>query len=205
MEKVDFKKIFPDYKAKHHVLEIVEIPERQYLMVDGHGDPNTAQEYADALSAIYPIAYGIKFSSKGKGKDFVVPPLECLWSAEDYSSFTDKRDKNKWNWTAMVLMPEWITPQDFEQAFEKAKSKKDVSPALDQVRLQAMSEGTCVQTLHIGSYDDEAEILAKMHDEFIPQHHLAFNGLHHEIYFNDPRKTAVEKLRTILRQPVLSV
>lgn len=202
MTKVDLKKALPDYRAKQHELTIVDIPPRHYLMVDGHGDPNTSQEFADAISALYPVAYKLKFASKRKlDKDFVVMPLEALWWADDMSSFTAGRDKSKWDFTLMILQPDWIT-QDMFVAVMQQVAKKDAPTDLGKVRFEELHEGTCVQTLHIGSFDDEAEILATMHDKFIPQHGLSFAGKHHEIYFSDFRKVAPDKLRTILRQPV---
>ncbi len=200
-EKVDFKKALASYRAPKGSFEIIDVPERQYLMIDGHGDPNT-EPYAEALEALYPVAYKLKFASKREiGRDYVVPPLEALWWAEDMRAFTSARDKSQWDWTVMILAPEWIDANMFTAAIAQVGAKE--RPArLDDVRLQSLAEGRCVQTLHVGSFDDEAGVLARMHEEFMPQHGLAFAGKHHEIYFTDPRRTAPEKLRTILRQPV---
>lgn len=174
----------------------------QYLMIDGHGNPNTAQEYKDALTTLYPVAYKLKFMSKKQlDKDYVVPPLEGLWWAEDMQHFTSSRDKSQWDWTMMILTPDWITADMFAHVLAEL-SKKDVPPALAKLRLETLSEGLCVQTLHIGSYDDEAPVLQKMHDEFIPDQGYRMAKKHHEIYIGDPRKVAPEKLRTILRQPI---
>ncbi len=171
-------------------------------MVDGHGDPNTAQEYTDAISALYPIAYKLKFASKQDlGEDYVVMPLEALWWASDMDSFTTNRDKSQWNWTAMIMVPDWINRDMFDAAIA-AVAAKDHPASLDKVRLDTFREGRCVQTLHIGSYDDETEILAKLHHEYIPNAGLRITGKHHEIYFSDFRRVEPSKLRTILRQPV---
>jgi hypothetical protein len=202
MNKVDFKKTLPIYQAKHRQLSVIEIPPMQYLMIDGYGDPNTSQEFKTAITTLYPIAYKIKFASKEElHKDFVVMPLEGLWWAEDMSSFTTARDKSKWSFTLMIMQPDWVTKEMFAAAVAKVAVK---DPALDltKVRFETLNEGKCVQTLHIGSFDDEAETLAKMHNEFIPQHKLQMTGKHHEIYLSDFRRVAPEKLRTILRQPV---
>lgn len=203
-EKVDLKKALPGYTAKHGEFAIIEVPEQRYLMIDGHGDPNTSSEYAHALQALYPVAYKLKFMSKRElGQDYVVMPLEGLWWAEDMSSFTENRNKSLWHWTMMIMIPDWIERSMFESITEELR-EKDPPPALALVRFESFSEGRCVQTLHIGSYDDEAQTLRRMHQEFIPEHGLELTGKHHEIYLSDPRRAAPEKLRTILRQPTRS-
>lgn len=202
MQKVDFKKTLPDYTAKHHELSIVDIPPRQYLVIDGHGDPNSSPEFAEAIRALYPVAYKLKFASKLElGKDYVVMPLEGLWWADDMSSFTTARDKSQWDFTLMILQPDWITEDMFKAAIQKV-SEKDPPANLDKVRFATLNEGKCVQTLHIGSFDTEAEVLEKIHHEFVPENNLTLTGKHHEIYLSDFRKVAPGKLRTILRQPV---
>ena len=202
VSKIDFKKTLNSYKSKHHQIQIIDMPRMQYLMVDGHGDPNSSEDFKDAIEALYPVAYKLKFASKIElDKDYVVMPLEGLWWAEDMSSFTTDRDKSKWDFTLMIMQPDWITKEMFELALRKVKEKN--SPAkLDQIRFETLDEGKCVQTLHIGSFDDEAEILAKIHDKFVPENELKLSGKHHEIYLSDFRKVSPDKLRTILRQPV---
>jgi hypothetical protein len=202
-DKVDFKKTLDSYRARQGQFRIVEIPELQYLMVDGHGDPNSSPAYVDALEAMYPVAYTLKFASKQQfGRDYVVPPLEGLWWSDDMAVFTTARDKSRWDWTMMLMVPEWIDHAMFEAAREKVAAK--AAPArLSEVRLQSLSEGMAVQTLHVGSFDDEAAVLEHMHHTFIPAQGLRMTGTHHEIYLSDFRKVAPEKLRTILRQPVL--
>jgi hypothetical protein len=200
--KTDFKKTLDSYKARRGEFRIIDVAQLQYLMVDGVGDPNTAQEYTDAIGALYPIAYKLKFASKQDlGKDYVVMPLEALWWASDMDSFTTNRDKSQWNWTAMIMVPDWINRDIFDAAMA-AVAAKDRPASLDKVRLDTLREGRCVQTLHIGSYDDESEILAKLHHEYIPNAGLRMTGKHHEIYFSDFRRVEPSKLRTILRQPV---
>lgn len=202
MIKTDFKKTLDSYHAKHGEFRVVEIPPMQYVMVDGHGDPNTSHEFTDALEALYPVAYKLKFDSKRElDRDYVVPPLEGLWWADDMEAFTATRDKSQWDWTMMLMTPQWITKEMFDAAKAKA-SEKSMPKSLAKVRLETLAEGTCVQTLHFGSYDDEAPVLEKMHTEFIPQNGFTMTGKHHEIYFSDFRKVAPEKLRTILRQPI---
>lgn len=202
VDKVDLKTQLPAYRAPRGRYEIVDVPDADYLMVDGAGDPNTSPAYADALAALYPVAYALKFASRRElERDYVVPPLEGLWWADDMSTFTTARDKTRWSWTMMLMVPEWVPATFVDDAVARVREKG--APArLDDVRLARLSEGRCVQTLHVGSYDDEAPILDRMHDEFIPAHDLRLSGTHHEIYLSDARRVAPEKLRTILRQPV---
>ena len=201
-EKTDFKKNLDAYQAKHDQFRIVDVPDLQYLMIDGHGDPNTSPAYAEAIQALFPVAYKLKFASKRDlGRDYVVMPLEGLWWAEDMDSFTTTRDKSQWDWTLMIMVPDWIDHEMFDAAVEQAGAK-DRPARLGDLRLESLAEGRCVQTLHIGSYDDEADVLSRMHHDFIPDNGLRMVGRHHEIYLSDARKVAPEKLRTILRQPV---
>jgi hypothetical protein len=202
MTKIDFKKSLDSYSAKQHIFRILDVPKLQYLMIDGHGDPNASQEFKDAITALYPIAYKLKFASKQQlDRDYVVMPLEGLWWADDMTTFTSARDKSKWNFTLMIMQPDWITKAMFDAAVQKV-SEKDPPLNLAQVRFETYEEGLCVQTLHVGSFDDEATILGEMHDEFIPSQGLRMTKKHHEIYLSDFRKVAPGKLRTILRQPV---
>lgn len=200
--KVNFKKSLDSYQARHHEFRVLDVPPLQYLAADGHGDPNTAAEYADAIGALYPVAYKIKFASKlDLGRDYVVPPLEALWWASDMDAFTRARDKSTWDWTAMIMVPDWIPSHMFDDAVAAAAAKNRPT-GLDRVRFETLDEGRCVQTLHLGSYDDEADVLAQLHHDFIPNAGLTMTGKHHEIYLNDARKVEPAKLRTILRQPV---
>src|SRR5664279_412572 len=199
--KTDLKKTLDSYRAKHNQFRIVTVPKHQYLMVDGHGDPNTSKEFVDAIEALYPVAYRLKFASKiGLGKDYVVPPLEGLWWAKDMKSYT-LGDKSNWDWTLMILTPDWITQDMFDVAV-KTVSEKSAPSSLLKLRLETLDEGLCVQTLHIGSYDSETAIINQMHSEFLPENGLKLVGRHHEIYLSDMRKVAPEKLKTIIRQPV---
>ena len=199
--KTDFKKSLDCYQAQHGEFRILDVPPLVYLMIDGHGDPNTA-EYADAIGALYPVAYKLKFASKQDlGRDYVVPPLEALWWAPDMQVFTSARDKSKWNWTAMIMVPGWVTIEMFHDTVAKVAAKNRPT-SLDRVRVETLREGACVQTLHIGSYEDETDVLAELHHDFIPNSGLRMTGKHHEIYLTDPRKVEASRLRTILRQPV---
>ncbi|MEQ6903082.1 GyrI-like domain-containing protein [Nocardioides sp. YIM 152588] len=203
--KVDLKKELDCYRARRDELRVLDVPAQRFVMVDGHGDPNAAPEYADALAALYPVSYQLKFASKRElDRDYVVMPLEGLWWADDMASFTTGRDKSRWDWTMMILVPDWIPAEMVDAAITRA-GEKDPPAALDRVRLEALEEGTCVQALHVGPYDAEGPLLARMHEEFLPAHGLRPTGKHHEIYLGDPRRVAPEKLRTILRQPVAPV
>ncbi len=148
------------------------------------------------------VAYKLKFSSKRDlGRDYVVMPLEGLWRADDMAFLTALRDKSRWDWMLMIMVPDWLDQHMFDAAIEQA-GVKDRPARLDAIRLESLSEGRCVQTLHVGSFDDEADVLARMHHEFIPENGLRMVGKHHELYLSDSRRVAPEKLRTILRQPV---
>jgi hypothetical protein len=202
MSKVDFKKEYKELYAPPKKFAIVEVPEMQFLMINGHGDPNVAQEYRDAVETLYAVAYKLKFTSKKQlDKDYTVPPLEGLWWAENMDTFTTSRDKSQWDWTMMIMTPEWITAGMFIEAVEQVSQSKNL-PALDRIRLERYAEGLSVQIMHIGSYDEEGPTLMKMHSEFIPENGYVENGKHHEIYLGDPRKVVPEKLKTVLRQPI---
>ncbi|NMD97114.1 hypothetical protein HF877_17205 [Rhodococcus sp. BL-253-APC-6A1W] len=201
-EKIDFKKTLDAYRATRGEFRIVDVPDMWYLMIDGVGDPNTSPAFADAIKSLYPVAFTLKFASKRElGRDYVVPPLEGLWWSEDMASFTSARDKSHWNWTLMVMVPEWIERDLVAAALDRVAATSTPVRRGD-VRLEPLVEGRCVQTLHVGSFDDEADVLAELHDEFVPGNGLRMVGKHHEIYLSDFRRTAPEKLRTILRQPV---
>lgn len=204
---IDPKKTLDAYRAKKGEFRLVEVPAMRYLMVDGAGDPNTAPAYAAAVAALFPIAYTLKFASRAQlGVDTVVMPLEGLWHAPDMQAFTTRRDKSAWLWTLMIMVPDHVTHEMFVAAVDtvevKLATKKQVSPALRSVRLETLDEGLSVQTLHVGSYDDEAPVLDELHHRFIPENGLRMTGRHHEIYLSDVRRVAPAKLRTILRQPV---
>lgn len=214
LTKTDLKKTLDTFRARQGELRLLELPPTRYLMVDGEGDPNTAQEYADALAALYPAAYALKFASKRElGRDYVVPPLEALWWADDMSLFTTARDKSTWRWTAMIMVPDWVETDLVDAAIDTARAKASTSrhsrandsqpsPALDLLRHGILHEGLCVQTLHVGAYDDEGPVLEEIHERFLPEHGLTLTGRHHEIYLSDSRRVTPARLRTILRQPV---
>lgn len=202
--KFDVKRTLDGYRARAGEFRTIELAPTRYLMVDGAGDPNEPDgEYAAALAALYPVAYALKFASKRiLGRDYVVPPLEARWWADDLAAFTTRRDKRRWRWTAMLLVPDWLGPADVDAALTRVVASTPPPDALARVRDEVLDEGLCVQTLHVGPYDDEGPVLAQLHDEIIPAAGLRMTGPHHEIYLGDPRRAAPATLRTILRQPV---
>ncbi|MEV7890706.1 GyrI-like domain-containing protein [Streptomyces sp. NPDC002817] len=188
------------YAPKNTVWAIVDVPEQQFLAIDGTGNPNTAPAYAQAVEALYSVAYTLKFANKRTGGgDFVVAPLEGLWWADRPEAFTSGA-KDSWHWTMLINMPSCITKEMIEDAKQTALTKKKI-PTISRLRHLTLHEGRSAQVLHIGSYDDEAPVLHELHHSYLDANGLRPSGLHHEIYLSDPRKTASEKLKTILRQP----
>ncbi|MBW8881183.1 MAG: GyrI-like domain-containing protein [Asticcacaulis sp.] len=205
MSKIDFKAEYKSlYSAPQKDFVLVEVPPLSYLMFDGHGDPNTAPVYQQAVEALYSLSYTLKFMSKRAfDRDYVVGPLEGLWWAEDMAAFTARR-KSDWSWTMMILQPDWILPAHLAAARAEVLMKKGL-PGVEAVRLETLDEGLCAQILHIGSYDDETPTLQRLHAEWLPANGLVETGHHHEIYLSDPRKVEPAKLKTLLRQPVRRV
>jgi hypothetical protein len=205
-KKIDFKKTLKElYKPSAREISIVEVPEMQFIMIDGIGSPGEAQEYTDAISVLYPVAYKNKFDSKKMGKDFVVPPLEGLWWADDMDDFR-KANRNRWKWTMMIMQPDWITNEMIKQSIKSTKEKKpDISNVIDDLRFEKYHEGKSAQIMYIGPYSDEGPTIEKIH-KFIKSKGGNFDGnkhKHHEIYLSDPRRTKPENLKTIIRQPYI--
>ncbi len=198
MASVDLKKLRGDYSPKE-IPEIVEIPARQFLMIDGAGDPNTAEEYRHAIEALYPLAYALRAALKqASGVAYVVMPLEGLWWAEDMQDFS-AADKSNWLWTSMIGLPEAVTSSMIEETLPRVTKEKNLV-AGERVRVAQFNEGTAAQILHIGPYAAEEPTIAALH-QFIADNGYQLSGKHHEIYLSDPRKTDPAKLRTIIRQP----
>ncbi len=206
MQTIDFKKD-PTYKAKTSP-QIVTIPPMTFVMVDGHGAPeskdDTPTEFQEAFGIIYGIVYTIKFWDKkhptppGYAK-FSMPPAEALWYMADGSDF-DMTKPSKWSWTLMHRVPDFVSPQYFGEVVA-AVSEQKKSDVFKRARLQVFEEGECVQIMHIGPYSEEAKDIATMH-QYAKEQGYRLHGKHHELYFGDPRRSAPEKLKTILRQPV---
>lgn len=200
MEKLDLKKTRKElFTGSLNRFVPMEAPPVVYFMVDGHGDPNSAPEYMLAVESLYATAYAAKFICKAKGRDFVVSPLEGLWSAPNPESFTARR-KDEWDWTLMIMVPDFMDEETFQEA--KVRSASKLGELSATLRLETLHEGLCLQALHVGSYDDEGPLLARLHDEIMPEGGYSFGGRHHEIYLSDPRKTPAQKLKTLIRQPV---
>lgn len=179
---------------------ILEVPALQFIMVDGHGDPNVAPEYVAAVQTLYGLAYTLKFHiKKTLGIDYGVMALEGLWWTPDMTTFSTAR-KSDWNWTMMIMQPDLVTPALFEEAKKQAVAKGK-APLAEKARLETFHEGTCVQILYFGPYADEGPTIASLH-QFATNQGYTLTGKHHEIYMNDPRKVVPEKIKTIIRQPI---
>ncbi len=201
MKKVDYKKELKHlYKPSANKVDIVDVPKMNYLMVDGHGDPNTSEEFKEAIEALFALSYTMKFMVKKEMEiDYGVMPLEGLWWIDDMSKF-DLDHKEDWEWTVMIMQPEVITNKILEKAIEKVKEKKDAK-ALSKIEFQPFQEGKAAQTLHIGPFSKEGPTIRKVHD-FITENSGKLKGRHHEIYLSDIRRAAPERWKTIIRQPM---
>ena len=200
MAKIDFKKAMKEfYGPPKGKFTIVDVPEMNFLMIDGHGDPNTNPDYQAVCNALYSMAYGIKFALKPQGIDYVLPPLEGLWWTQEMALFS-VYNKEAWLWTMMVMQPPEVTFDLVEQIRAEQADKKDL-PALAGLRFEPYHEGLSVQTMYVGAFADEGPTIASMH-AFIAEQGYEPAGKHHEVYLSDPRRTAPDKLKTVVRQPV---
>jgi hypothetical protein len=206
MEKLDLTKKYKSYFTAKTKPELVEIETANFISICGKGDPS-GKDFSNRIETLYPLAYTIKFSCKAKGKDFVVSKLEGLWWFDEkkyanktISNTSVEVPRSEWEYRLLIRLPDYVTQQDFELAIETITRKKN-SPLFKEVAFFTMTEGVCIQMLHLGPYSTEPESL-KIISEFSNEHKLIKNGFHHEIYLSDFRKTAPEKLKTILREPV---
>ena len=202
-EKLELKKERKDlYQPSPKKPVIIDVPEMAFLMIDGAGNPNTHPDYKAAVEALYGTAYTIKFAcKKALGRDFVVMPLEGLWWGMPLNKgVLTEADKDQFQWTMMIRQPDFVTAEMVRDAAAEAARKKDL-PALEGLRFERYAEGLSVQIMHIGPYDAEGPLIARMH-QFAFNEGYRLHGKHHEIYLGDPRRTAPEKLKTVLRQPV---
>jgi len=203
MEKIDYKKQLKEsYQAKTNNPVTVNVPKMNYILIDGHGDPNTSQEYIDAIQTLYPVAYAIKFMCKKELEfDYGVMPLEGLWWTEKMADFKVD-NKSNWLWTAMIMQPDIVTKDIFERAVKQIAEKKNPT-SLDKIRFETYKEGRSAQVMYVGPYSGEGPTIIELH-EFINQQGGNLdetNKHHHEIYLGDPRRTDPSKLKTIIRQP----
>ena len=200
MAKVDLRKDLKHlYNPSSKAFTVVDVPPLAFLMVDGHGDPNTGPAYQQAMEALYSVSYTVKFALKPQGIDYAVMPLEGLWWMEDMAELC-LTAKDRWDWTMMIAQPEWVTAELVERVRGQVARKKDL-PALPALRLETYQEGLAAQILYFGAYEDEGPTIARLH-AFIEAEGYERSGKHHEIYLGDPRRTPPEKLKTVIRQPM---
>lgn len=200
-DKIDLKKDMKAlYQASAKEPAVVEVPPLRYLMVDGEGDPNTAPAYAEAVEALFSVAYTAKFMVK-KGPqaiDYGVMPLEGLWWSDDLTAFRTGA-KDRWKWTAMVLQPDFVSDALIGTAIDEVRNKKKL-PGVERLRLDSLTEGRCAQILHVGPFSEEGPTIERLH-AFITAR-SALRGKHHEIYLSDIRRAEPAKWKTIVRQPM---
>jgi hypothetical protein len=201
MSKIDYKKQFkPQYTAPD-APELIEVPAFNYLAIDGRGNPNTAPAYQEAVSALYKLAYAIRFHMRDEeGLDFGVMPLEGLWWVEDMDQFS-YADKSNWAWTMLIMQPEAVK-QAVVEAMRKKVADKHNPPRLAEIELRTLEEGRSAQVMHHGPYADEKPTVDRLH-AFIDAQGLTPHLKHHEIYLKDPHRSKPENLLTILRHPVM--
>ena len=202
MVKYDFKKEKKNlYYPSDKLVSVVDVPRMNFLMIDGQGDPNTSQEYQDAMETLFPVSYKTKFlSKKQNNQDYVVMPLEGLWWAENMEEFNIE-NKESWKWTVMIMQPEFITKELISMAMEDVESKKNLA-SISKVRFEKFSERLSAQIMHMGPYGAaEALTVEKLHD-FIDKSGYKIRDKHHEIYISDMRRTKPERLKTVIRQPI---
>ena len=200
MEKIDLKKEYKQlYQPSSREVVRVDVPELNFLMVDGEGDPNTNQSYQEAVEVLFGVSYALKFMVK-KGSqaiDYGVMPLEGLWWAEDMSVFT-AGDKNNWLWTMMIMQPNYVSKEMVAKAMQDVGKKKNPA-ALSKLRFETFTEGKAAQIMHIGPFTEEGPTVEKVH-QFIDSIGKR-SGKHHEIYLTDIRKADPAKWKTVIRQP----
>ena len=205
----DYKKEYKEFYQPPKKPGLIEIPEMNYIAVRGKGNPNLPDgEYKSSIGLLYGIAYTIKMSHMGNHKingyfPYVVPPLEGLWWQKGTTQI-DYSHKEDFEWISMIRLPDFVTKEEFNWAVLEATEKKQTD--FSKVEFFPYMEGLCVQCMHIGSYDDEPATLQLMDDfirkeGYIPD--LSGTRRHHEIYLSDPRRTKPERLRTVIRQPVI--
>jgi len=199
--KVDLKKELKHlYQTSAKEVVQVEVPTFQFLMIDGAGDPNKSQEYAEAVEALFSVSYTAKFMVKKGAQriDYAVMPLEGLWWSDDMSAFITN-DRSKWKWTMMIMQPHFVEDAVIQAAIVEVKRKKAL-PAVNSLRLENFSEGLCAQILHIGPFSEEGPTIRRVHDFIGARSTLA--GKHHEVYLSDIRRADPTKWKTIIRQPM---
>ena len=201
MAKIDLKNELRElYYPSAKQVTTVNVPVFNFLMIDGEGDPNTSQQYKEAVEALFSVSYAIKFMlKKGRGIDYGVMPLEGLWWADDMKTFSLER-KEGWKWTSVIMQPNHVSAEEVALGIEQTRKKKGLK-VLSTLRFESYPEGLAAQIMHIGPFSTEQANIKKIHEYILNSGHTLV-GKHHEIYLSDPRKTDPEKLKTILRQPM---
>ena len=200
MTKPDYKKDLKHlYFPPQGKFTVVDVPSMNFLMIDGHGDPNHSLQYQQVVEALYSLSYSLKFALKPQGVEYSVAPLEGLWWMEDMREFS-MLTKDRWDWRMMIMQPQPVTAELVARMTAEVQRKKDL-PALEGLRFEAYEEGLAMQVMYLGAYADEGPTIARMH-AFIAEQGYALRGKHHEIYLGDPRRAAPEKLKTVIRQPI---
>lgn len=200
MDKIDLKKeLKAIYNPSVKEVSVVDVPSMNFLLIDGEGSPSSPQ-YREAIEALFSVSYALKFmAKKTQGVDYAVMPLEGLWWADDMTKFSAE-SKDEWKWTAMIMQPKYVTAQDVKAAIEQTRKKKNL-PAMSKLRFESFHERKAAQIMHVGPFSAEGPNITKIHDAIKKSGH-ELTGKHHEIYLNDLTKTAPEKLKTVLRQPM---
>ena len=209
MEKLDYKKKFKELYQPSAKPALIDVPEMIFFAVEGAGDPNKCREYKEAMEILYGLSFTVKMSKMNNTQpegyfEYVVPPLEGLWYQESTNGIDYSR-KDDFHWISMIRQPEFVTEEVFEIA-KAVLSKKKPSLDISKARFMRYTEGLCVQLMHTGPYDDEPASIAKL-ERFAEENGYAEDfgtgRYHHEIYLSDPRKCAPERLRTVIRHPVI--
>ncbi len=201
MIKIDFKKELKHlYNPSSKKVTIVDVSKMNFLKIDGVGDPNTTKEYKDTVEALFAVSYALKFMiKKGRAVDYGVMPLEGLWWIDDMSQFSIEH-KELWRWTSMIMQPEFVVEDLVNKALVQVEEKKKLL-ALSKIRFESFYEGLSAQILHIGPYSAERPTIEKLHS-FIKETDYQLRGKHHEVYLSDPRRSAPERMKTVIRQPI---
>lgn len=203
MLKLDLKKTEPELYAAEPKPRLVTVPTRTFLMIDGHGDPDVAASgYTAAVETLYTVAYTIRFALKrAEVVEYPVPPMEGLWWTDAFSDTPEHLRRDEWNWTMMIPQPPQVTAAVFADGLAASRRKKGDRDGFARLRLAEFTEGLSVQMLHIGPFSAEPRTMDEM-VRYTEDNGRSWTGRHHEIYLSDPRKTAPEKLKTILRHGV---
>lgn len=203
--RLDLKTVLRElYRPPSNRFVTVEVPPLQYLMIDGKGDPNTSSAFQAAMQALYAVSYTLKFAVKRQQAiDYTVMPSEGLWWSDQPGAFASGQDMSQASWTLMIVQPDCVTPALVAEAIAAVAKKK--APHAAALRLETLHEGLSLQKMHIGPYETEWQSLRQLYEVIMPEMGVVANGRHHEIYLSDPRRSAPERMRTILRQPVRKV